>query len=493
MKKFIFLLFITGFCLSCSKFLDLKPKNQVVVYTLEDVKESVSAYLLAIASDGLPVYFNGDAITYPLDSDAGIAFAMYGDDIDMPTFFDYRSGSGYEKMYTECSDWKGVNVSARVWKRLYVSIGYMNEVLKNLKNAPAGDPDEYQRIAAEARIFRAYYAFKLTQYYSPYKDNDLGIPLNLDAEAIEGPARWKQTEVYQFILKEMHEVLEYTALPTKWNVMYNKDIIRAMLAQVYCFKAGSAAAEATDWQNAEKYSGLLTAKYHLETTKEDFENEFIPKPNIGIVKDNLYSLLTLVRWDSKTGYSFGPWGAEDERLLPTNDLVNLFEEIPGDIRADHAFIGFQEMRGNMKWYAAKWNFYKNRSTYNACNVLFRIAEMYLINAEAKIRQGQTEAARQALIDFRATRIPGYSTVNGDVLQEILKERRKEFCFELDFRYLDIKRLELAVSRQAIDVTTGSSKLCTLDAGDYRYTLPIPNDNELMYNKIPQNPGWNIVK
>lgn len=492
MKKLILLILTVGACISCSDFLNLKPKNKVVVYTQEDVKESMSAYLFAIASEDMPVSFNGYSLTYPFDSDADVALVMYGDDVDMPAFFDYQIGEDYEKMYNQCIEWKGLDLAERMWKRLFVSIGYMNELLKNLDNAPDGDPDEYERIAGEAKVFRAYYIFKLTQLYSPYKQNDYGIPLNLDADNVTGCERWKQTDVYNVIIDELQEVLNYQALPTKWNVMYDKNIIYAMLAQIYCYKAGSAAAEETDWVNAEKYSEMLITKYPLENSEADFMAEFVPEPQIGIFKNNLHALLTLVRWGDKTGYRFAPWGAEDERQLPSKELVDLINEFPNDIRAN-SFIGYQKMRDEMKWYIGKWNFYIHRTYYNTCSVLFRIAEMNLINAEAKARMGNIEAAKELLVKFRQTRIPGYTSFSGDILQEILKERRKELCYESDSRFMDIKRLGLAVTRKGLDVNTNRVGDYSLEANDYRYTLPIPNDAELMYNKIPQNPGWNIVK
>ncbi|MEG1738094.1 MAG: RagB/SusD family nutrient uptake outer membrane protein, partial [Odoribacter sp.] len=76
-----------------------------------------------------------------------------------------------------------------------------------------------------------------------------------------------------------------------------------------------------------------------------------------------------------------------------------------------------------------------------------------------------------------------------VLEEILKERRKEFVLEEQMRWLDMKRLGVAISRDAMDEETNAVRTYTLDANDYRYALPIPTDLELMHNNIPQNPGW----
>ena len=93
-------------------------------------------------------------------------------------------------------------------------------------------------------------------------------------------------------------------------------------------------------------------------------------------------------------------------------------------------------------------------------------------------------------DFRRARVPGYNTsVTGDILAEVLKERRLELCFENGSRWLDMKRLGISCTRSGFDKESSGTKEYTLDANDYRYALPIPTDIELDYNDISQNPGW----
>ena len=53
-----------------------------------------------------------------------------------------------------------------------------------------------------------------------------------------------------------------------------------------------------------------------------------------------------------------------------------------------------------------------------------------------------------------------------------------------------KRLKMAVSREGIDEKSQQVKTYKLESNDYRYALKIPIESELVYNKIPQNPGWN---
>ena len=65
---------------------------------------------------------------------------------------------------------------------------------------------------------------------------------------------------------------------------------------------------------------------------------------------------------------------------------------------------------------------------------------------------------------------------------------KEFALEEQMRWLDMKRLGVSVTREALD-DDKMSRFYTLEANDYRYALPIPEESELMYNNISQNPGW----
>ena len=125
---------------------------------------------------------------------------------------------------------------------------------------------------------------------------------------------------------------------------------------------------------------------------------------------------------------------------------------------------------------------------NESHILFRYADLLLIEAEAKARQNDLEAIN-LLNEFKASKIPGYAGYSGnDVLGEILKERRKEFGLEELMRWIDMKRLGVTVTREA----TGDNnyvQVYTLEANDYRYTLPIPVEEELLHHNIPQNPGW----
>ena len=117
MKRLILML-STAVCLlsSCQNYLDLKPKNQTVVGTLEDVKLMMSSYLFSLtSSNSYPIYFNGVAMRFPYNRDAIASFTMYSDDLDMRRAIENSYGRKYEKEYYESTDWKSSIFSETIW------------------------------------------------------------------------------------------------------------------------------------------------------------------------------------------------------------------------------------------------------------------------------------------------------------------------------------------------------------------------------------------
>ncbi len=108
--------------------------------------------------------------------------------------------------------------------------------------------------------------------------------------------------------------------------------------------------------------------------------------------------------------------------------------------------------------------------------LMRNAEMYLIEAEAKARQGQDAAAAQVLYDLVITRDPAYtkSTNTGAALiEEIMTHRRIELWGE-GYRFFDLKRLNLPLHR-AGNHQLSLANIMDIPAGDNLWTWLIPQD------------------
>ena len=113
----------------------------------------------------------------------------------------------------------------------------------------------------------------------------------------------------------------------------------------------------------------------------------------------------------------------------------------------------------------------------------RLAEMYLTEAEALARAGQTAQAQEVFTKFQVTRDPSYVSKGnaGDALaEEIMNSRRVELWGE-GFRFYDLKRLNLPIHRGRNFVQT----FCTFidkEAGADGWVWEIPK-NETDFNKL----------
>lgn len=140
------------------------------------------------------------------------------------------------------------------------------------------------------------------------------------------------------------------------------------------------------------------------------------------------------------------------------------------------------------------------SDLNYCNAPkpFRLAEQYLIAAEACANAGNDRQGSDLLNALRTKRIAGWAPVSytgGTLKNEIKTERIRELLGE-GFRLSDLKRYGQGMNRSAaqnaaVILFPGSTttELLTRSADDYRFVWPIPTSETDANPKIKQNPGY----
>lgn len=142
-----------------------------------------------------------------------------------------------------------------------------------------------------------------------------------------------------------------------------------------------------------------------------------------------------------------------------------------------------------KTYNNKYNLMGENGRCRGCLVPFRLAEMYLIKAEACCRQGKIGDATTIMTDFYASRYTSPRQVPADatsLLSAIIDERTREFYHEGDFRWLDMKRLGVEMER------TVAGERFKLTSDDFRYSFPIPAREMKLNKNMVQNPGWESI-
>ena len=468
---------------SCDKYLDVTPKNVISMDDMESIKQSLASFLRNIRDDGwssLPSSpFQGN--TYGI--------VAYTEEWDLSQLAENDFTDDEKRI----CDWRNES-NQSLWGKYYSPIGFLNLIIHEAKTAE-GDKTMRDYVMGEAYAMRAYCFFKLLQYFAPYKDNELGIPVCLETyEDFESVTleRSTQKEVYRQILSDLKEAemrLQSTPTRESYNLMYCEEVINRLYAQVYHFKAMSAAAEEEDWKNAIVYAERETNGKELESNPEELKALF----NVG----EGYSLKSQ---ESPLRVKYG--GSMGFGTLFSNKKPNetfrqaYFPEENGDIREKlyYQIVEYFDWGSFQTVKDLKINKYSSYDgwggDYYYLFCAFRLAETFLIQAEAYVRTEQLEKAQTILRRFKEARyteafqIPNTKEA---LLDEILWERQKEFVAEGDVRWLDMKRLGVKTER-----TIGGETFKLNGYEDYRYAFPIPL-SEINNNKyFEQNPGLILI-
>jgi hypothetical protein len=180
---------------------------------------------------------------------------------------------------------------------------------------------------------------------------------------------------------------------------------------------------------------------------------------------------------------------------PSSALLNSFDQV-NDIRYAAYFFEEPLLKANnarsiaailINKYAGTT--YATPTELIADGKVFRTGEMYLIRAEARAETNDLTGAAADLNTLRAARINNYSNASfaskGDLITAIMNERFKELAYE-GHRFFDAKRRNLPIIRLAADAQNNK---ITLESGNFRFLLPIPN-SEIQANPLMvQNPGY----
>lgn len=479
MKRYIYIislaLILIGYS-SCQDYLNVQPSNVLVISSFNDVKSLMGSHLKMFTegSNGR-LYLKQTSVFFNTNSDYLITH-FYSDDLLQDKYLDNPFGRNNRGDLYKSLDWMHPSIHEDLWRTYYGNIGFYNMVISELEKLKNVDATDANLVKAEAKFLRAWSFFRLMQFFSPYHEDKLGLPLNTDPEKVStyDKSRKTQTENYAFIIGELEEILSYNTAPSPtYSIFFDRRIVHALLSQIYHYKGDSGAKAPGDYEKAITHAqkameGRLTLDVIRRVPDAD--------ASYGLDKSKSYSLLTFLYNDYdryKNTIGIPGWSifqyASDElyNLFPDEDKrKNLY------FKKDKEIIKFES---DFPYYYYQWDF-------------FTAAEMQLIIAESYERMGKEVDALKALNEFTRFRYTTYTRSAGEsVLESILNERRKEFCFDYCMRWLDLTRLQQGWKRKALDKKEGGTY--TLKDGDFRFCMPIPKVSELQDNKIKQNPGW----
>lgn len=378
------------------------------------------------------------------------------------------------------------------WTGAYGTIKNANMVLEAITDKDFS-ADTKNRIIGEAKFMRAWSYFTLVQLYGdvPYRDKVVS------SEADIAIGRTPQADIYKYIFNDILDAEQ--KLPAKAQDMGRVDkwVAKALLARIYLVSAGfpmnmkenyaKAKEKAAEVINSGNYTLMPSFDKVFKTdryTAETIWAQLFAEPN---------SLSDMHK-------NSAPIGSQTALFLPTDAFIASFDK--GDMRKEWGIKPeYVNAKGTKVIKRSYYNKYineeyleqelpaSNSSILTWQTQLFRLAEMYLIAAEAENEVNGPAAAypyinairKRARVDQNdPTSVPDLSGLSQEQFRQAVWLERQHELYEEGFAWYDLKRT------QTFDkVQKARGDRMNVPIGAYNNNWLIP-DTEILNNNVPQN-------
>jgi hypothetical protein len=363
------------------------------------------------------------------------------------------------------------------WNNIYPIVYITNAAIEGITSSNSLSPKVKTQLLGEARFMRAFCYFYLENLYG-----DVPLALSTDYAVVAKMSRTSKSEVWAQIIEDLKEAqtllandyLDITLLKQgSERVRPNKWVATALLARTYLYN--------NKFVDAEKESSTLITNTQLYDTVS-LDNVFL--------KNSAEAIWQLYPTSSEINTSDGRFF-----ILPTEGLnfdhpVHLSDSLlknfsPGDKRLTH-WVG-QVSIGSTKYsYPYKYKVNTLNMPITEYLMVFRLAEQYLIRAEARAAQNKINDAESDLNVIRKR--AGLTDLNNmsqsALLKAIQHERRSELFSEWGHRWFDLKR-----SGTVDEVMSKAAPFKESAWQSYRQLFPIPLYDIQRAPNLSQNQGY----
>lgn len=429
---------------SCKKFLDVKPRGEVLPEKLNDFELLLNGASLFKTYPSLLTFMTDDVYnTKPSTDKTSSTFAYYWNkDLDYET-----------------------NSSPAIWGMLYNSIYTANVVILNALNTPGESMAKKQAVWAEALTYRADLYFTLltvfAKAYNPATANtDPGIPLvsGIDITQV-APQRSSVKACFDTIIENVTKAIPFLPVTNINKTRITKNVANAFLSRVYLYMG--------DYEKSKKYADeVLKSNPQLmdfNTIPVEMETYYIypvPEQNQEIIWH---------RGSDIDNYSGGPYFSDELFALYAAD----------DLRSKIFAVDF---------YGSGQYVY---GVFSTSSGIF-LSEVLFNKAEALARDNKVSDAMDIVNSIMEKRYktgtyqPLTANTKEEALLIVLEERRKDLAF-ISTRWLDMKRLNAKGEMPEVKRTVKETGevLATLKAGS-AYTFEIPKRVQIFNPDMKKN-------
>lgn len=437
---------------SCKKYLEIPaPENEVITKTVFTNDESALSAVSGLYSQMLSAnnsFANGGMSLY-----AGLS----ADDIIN------TSVSTEVDQFASNSLLSTNSIVDNLWQRAYKHIYHCNAVLEGLGLSTNLNTKLKEQLTGEVKLIRAFCYFYLLQLYG-----DVPLVLTTSFENNMTLARTSKEIIIEKVIADLEESKGLLSInyPSAGRVRPNMIVASALLARVYLFKK--------EWLKAAQSASEVISNSQY-TLPSDLNTVFTSNST-----EAIWQLLpVLSSFNTSEGFAFIPSSSTARpAYILRPELLNEFNT------ADKRKLYWTKtvtISGQSYTYPFKYKV-RSGSTKTEYNMVLRLAEMYLIRAEARVNLDQINEGRSDLniIHQRAGLVPITSTIKSELMTAIMQERQLEFFAEWGIRWFDLKRWETSTS-------TLSSIKPDWQLSDILY--PVPLSQLIRNSALVQNDGY----
>jgi hypothetical protein len=349
-----------------------------------------------------------------------------------------------------------------VWTGIYQTINQANQVIAKVPLVvdPTFTAGQQNQLIGEGYFVRALCYFDLARCWG-------GVPITLtpttSATQKNGIARSTLAQTWAQVLSDLNTADSLMQLPTSQNpVRANKETAWALKARYYLYQQ--------NWAEAESYATQVLADVTNYQLLTPFNSWFQPASAVA-TKESVFELSYNATYqNSSRGNWQPPANGGTRQWAPGDSIANLLN----DSTIGGGRSAFVAKTNTGLWYGNL--FYRSPATDPS--YIIRIAEVYLIRAEARAQEGNLSGALSDLnaVRFRSGLANSTAATQSDILLAIENENRVEFALE-PHRWFDLVRTGRA---QAVLGITDPNMLL----------FPIPSQEITLSNGVlTQNPGY----
>lgn len=410
------------FCLttSCQDYVEIDaPQQKIVSQTVFASDETALSAMRGIYNQLASAFFSsGDAASVTI-------LAGLSSDVVSPIHTYNRPYMEYEQHEILPDNFRNLNL----WSSAYNVIYMTNSLLEGLENSDKVSESLKTTLEGQAKFVRAFSYFYLVNLYG-----EVPLILTTDYNTNSTAGIENKEKIYQQIISDSQSALDLlnNTYSSGERTDINKNTVIAFLARVQLFQQ--------NWSQAEKLSSQIIEQSETYKILNDLNQVFLANN-----KEAIWQLSPLGRGDGTT-----------HTLEGSNFLIDPFLPFLANLKLNDAFVNSFSMDDKrlsnwighdegIGYYPFKYKVSYSTGEPTEYSMILRLAEQYLIRAEARAQQEDIDGAMADLnlIRHRAG-LPDLSGMYSDITKEgildlILQERKHELFAEWGHRWLDLKR------------------------------------------------------